>query len=137
MRAIEKIQVDHGIRRRLVQAPLQGCYGRLLSLYEIKAGIGSDDDKAEALAKALLSFVELENQRNAERLFRTSEERAKHLSPEVVRFIASAEYLAGHLQDAPQLEWSGAIVVLCKAIEAEIVSRILRGRYRPRRRGTI
>ena len=78
------------------------------------------------MAKALLSVVDLANQRNAERLFRTSEERAKHLSPEAVRFIATAEYVAGHLQADPQLEWSPAIIGLCTAIEAEIVSRILR-----------
>jgi hypothetical protein len=36
-----------------------GCYGRLLSLYEIKAGTAADDQKAEELAAALLSAVTL------------------------------------------------------------------------------
>ena len=65
-----------------------GCYGRLLSLYEIKAGTRTDDERAEQLAVALLSTVALEDQRQAERLYRVTEKRAEHLSPEAVRFIA-------------------------------------------------
>jgi hypothetical protein len=47
-----------------------GCYGRLLSLYEIKAGTAGDDQRAEDLAAALLSAVTLDDQRQAECLFR-------------------------------------------------------------------
>jgi hypothetical protein len=43
-----------------------------------------------------------------------------------VRFIATAEHVAGHLRGIPQLEWSPAVVDLCKAFEIEIVNRILR-----------
>jgi hypothetical protein len=46
-----------------------GCYGRLLSLYEIKAGTAPDDERAGELAAALLSMVSLEDERQAERLF--------------------------------------------------------------------
>ena len=102
------------------------CYGRLLSLYEIKAGTAPDDEKAEDLVAALLSAVAAEDLRHAERLFRAAEKRAEHLTPESVRFIASAEHLAGHLQADPPLEWSGAVIGLCKAVEAEVVFRILR-----------
>ena len=63
-----------------------GCYGRLLSLYEIKAGTGADDDRAELLATALLSAVALDEQGQAERQFRTSEKRANFLGGESVRF---------------------------------------------------
>jgi hypothetical protein len=103
-----------------------GCYGRLLSLYEIKAGTAADDERAEELAAALLSAVAREDQRQAERLFKTSEKRAERLSAESVRFIATAEYVAGQLQAGPQLEWSPAVIGLCKAAEAEVVSRVLR-----------
>src|SRR5262245_28550464 len=102
-----------------------GCYGRLLSLYEIKAGTAPDDHKAEDLAGALLSAVAADDQRQAERLFRASERRAEHLAPESVRFIASAQFTARQLQSDPQLEWSPAVIGLCKAVEAEIVFRIL------------
>jgi hypothetical protein len=52
-----------------------GCYGRLLSLYEIKAGTAADDQKAEELAAALLSTVTLDLQQRAESIFRISEKR--------------------------------------------------------------
>jgi len=103
-----------------------GCYGRLLSLYEIKAGTAADDQRAEELASALLSAVARDDQRQAERLFRTSEKRAERLSAEALRFVATAEYVAGQLEAVPQLEWSPAVIGLCKAVEAEIVCRILR-----------
>lgn len=102
-----------------------GCYGRLLSLYDIKAGTGAEDERAEQLAAALLSTVALDDRRQAEHLYRASEKRAERLSPEAVRFIATAEYVAGQLEEAPQLEWSPAVIGLCKAVEAEVVARIL------------
>jgi hypothetical protein len=103
-----------------------GCYGRLLSLFEIKAGTTPDDEKADALAEALLAMVAAGDQANAERLLRASDERAKKLTPAAVRFIATAEHVAGALESYAQLEWSPAIIGLCKALEAEIVFRILR-----------
>ena len=103
-----------------------GCYGRLLSVYDIKAGTASDDQKAEELAAVLLSAATLDQQRQAENLFRASEKRSEYLSAEAVRFIATAEYVAGQLQAGPQLEWSPAVIGLCKAFEVEIVWRILR-----------
>src|SRR5262249_13910539 len=75
-----------------------GCYGRLLSLYEIKAGTAADDQRAEDLASALLSAVAVDEQRQAERLFTASETRAVQLSGESVRFVARAEHVAGQLQ---------------------------------------
>lgn len=103
-----------------------GCYGRLLSLYEIKAGTGEDDLRAEQLADALLSIVTIDQQRQAELLFRASDNRAEALSPESLRFIATAEHVAAQLELNAQLEWSPAVIGLCKAVEVEIVSRILR-----------
>jgi hypothetical protein len=78
------------------------------------------------LAAALLSAITLDQRRQAENLLRTSEKRAERLSAEAVRFIATAQYVAGQLQADPQLEWSPAVIGLCKAVEAEIVVRILR-----------
>ena len=103
-----------------------GCYGRLLSLYEIKAGTAADDQRADELASALLSVVALDDQRQAERLFKAAESRAELLSAEAMRFIATAEHVARQLQAEPQLEWSPAVIGLCKAVEAEVVCRILR-----------
>lgn len=103
-----------------------GCYGRLLSLYEIKAGTAADDQRAEQLADALLSLVTIDQQRQAQRVFVASEKRAEALSPEALRFIATAEHVAGQLESDAQLEWSPAVIGLCKAVEAEVVGRILR-----------
>ena len=102
-----------------------GCYGNLLSLYEIKAGTKLDDARAEELAAALLAVVALEDRRLAERVYRSAEKRAECLAPETVRFIVTAEHVAGQLQSEPQLEWSPAVIGLCKAVESEVVSRIL------------
>lgn len=102
-----------------------GCYGRLLSLYEIKAGTIADDQRADKLADALLSMVEYSNQQEAERLFIASESRASTLSSDALRFIVTAEHVAGQLEGFPQLEWSPAVIGLCKAVEAEVFRRIL------------
>lgn len=103
-----------------------GCYGRLLSLYEIKAGTNAEDERAEALADALLAMAATEDVRQAERLFKASEQRAGRLSAETMRFIATSEFVASQLDSAPQLEWSPAVIGLCKAVELELVSRVLR-----------
>jgi hypothetical protein len=71
-----------------------GCYGRLLSLYEIKAGTAADDERAEQIAAVLLSLVAIDDQRHAERLLLASETRASRLSPETLRFLATAEHVA-------------------------------------------
>ena len=102
-----------------------GCYGRLLSLFNIKSGTRPQDERARELAGALLSTVSLDDQRQAERMYRTAEERAKRLSPEAVRFVATAEHVARQLESEPQLEWSPAVIGLCKAVESELVTRIV------------
>lgn len=73
----------------------------------------------------LLTTVALNDRRQAERMYRAAEKRAEYLSPETLRFIATAEHVAGQLQSVPQLEWSPAVIGLCKAVESEVVSRIL------------
>jgi hypothetical protein len=102
-----------------------GCYGWLLSLYEIKAGTVPEDERAEALASALFSIVAVDDRRKAEQLFIASDKRANLLSPKALCFVATAEHVAGLLDVDPHLEWSPAVIGLCKAVEAEIVGRIL------------
>jgi len=103
-----------------------GCHERLLSLYEIKAGTAAEDQKAEDLVAALVSAVAEDDQCQAEMRLKPSEKRAEQLSAESVRFIATAEHVAGQLQEDPHLEWSPAVIGLCKAVESEVVVRILR-----------
>lgn len=103
-----------------------GCYGRLLSLYEIKAGTQAEDERAEALSDTLLAMAATDDVRQAERLFRAADQRAERLSAETMRFIATSEFVAGQLDAAPQLEWSPAVIGLCKALELELISRVLK-----------
>ena len=84
-----------------------------------------DDERVEELATALLSAVTQDELRHAERVYLSAEKRAKHLSQEAARFIATAEHVAGQLQSAPQLEWSPAVIGLCKVVKMEIITRIL------------
>lgn len=102
-----------------------GCYGRLVALYEIKAGTHPDEVRSQELADALVSAVKREDRRRAERLYRGSEARAEYLRKETVGFIATAEFVAGQLEPDEQLDWSPAVIVLCKAVELEVVNQIL------------
>lgn len=102
-----------------------GCYGCLLSLYDVKAGTKPDDARADVLATALMALLDQAQQREAERLLRASEVRASSLTPEAFRFLSTAEYVASHLDAAPHLEWSPAVIGLCKAFEIELVARVL------------
>jgi hypothetical protein len=102
-----------------------GCYGRLLSIYDIKAGTGPDEEKSEALADLLLAMVSEDQVRRAAERARISERRAVLLSPQAVRFISTAEYVAGSLDAGPSLDWSPAVIGLCKALELELVQRVI------------
>lgn len=104
-----------------------GCYGRLLSIYEIKAGAAPDDEKVEQLARLLL---QLSSPVEAERAFtgavRDVAPRASAaLSPPARRFIGSSERLAAELKGETALDWSGMVIGLCKAFEVELVARLV------------
>lgn len=103
-----------------------GCYGRLLSIYEVKAGTAPEDERADALASVLLSFASKDEVAQAERLLRASEKRTELLSPEAIRFISTSEHVSKHLAGQPELEWSPAIIGLCKSVELEAVRILLR-----------
>ena len=55
-----------------------------------------------------------------------SEKRAAQLSPEALRFLATAEFLATRLGAEPDLEWSPATIGVCKAFEIEVINRVIR-----------
>lgn len=103
-----------------------GCYGFLLSIYEVKAGTAPNDDRADALASVLLGLISKDEGAQAERMLKASEKRAELLSPEAVRFIATSEHVSKHLTAQPELEWSPAVIGLCKSVELEVVRLLLR-----------
>lgn len=102
-----------------------GCYGRLLSIYEIKAGTKPDDEKATDLAEVLLSLLNKDQVREAERLYQLSEKRATLLSEAALKFVSTSEHLSRVLETVPDLDWSPATIGLCKAVEFEIIERVL------------
>lgn len=102
-----------------------GCYGRLLSIYDIKAGTKSEDEKATELAGILLSLYNKDQVREAEQLYQLAEERASLLSENALRFVATSEHLSRTLESVADLDWSPATIGLCKAVEAEVVERIV------------
>lgn len=102
-----------------------GCYGRLLSIYNIKAGTEPEDVKAEALANLLLSLLTEDQAREIAKKSRISEKQAEFLSPQALRFLATSEYVAKSLDASANLDWSPAVIGLCKAFEVEIIGRLL------------
>lgn len=102
-----------------------GCYGRLLSLHEVRRGAAGVSEVTDALAEELLSLLSKDETRRAEELVRVREARSDLLQPKALRLIATAEYVAAQLSNATDLDWSAAVIGLCKAVEIEAVIRIV------------
>src|SRR5437870_781662 len=67
-----------------------GCYGYLLSVFDIKKGSQSEDEKSSLLAVALLQAFSRAKKQEAERLFRIAERRAGYLDSRSVLFLSTA-----------------------------------------------
>ena len=102
-----------------------GCYGRLLSLYEVKAGTADNAESAAALAEYLLTLVPLAEVKLQEADILRREEAASLLQPQSLRSLATAESVAAHLRAQTDLDWSAAIIGLAKACEVELVTRLI------------
>lgn len=101
-----------------------GCYGRLLSLYNIKSGTLPDGDRDAALTDVLLSLVPADEAQAAARRAKFAADSIRYLDPLAVRFLGTAVYVADALVDV-DLDWSAAILGLCKALEVELVRRLI------------
>ena len=102
-----------------------GCYGRLLSLHEIRAGTADDSERADALAEQLLALVSAAEQRDAMEMLRIRVNGIDQLTERSQRFLATSEFVASHLTNTTDLDWSAAIVGICKAVEVELVERLI------------
>lgn len=102
-----------------------GCYGRLLSIYEIKRSAGDTEFRADALAASLLDVVSIDDARRTQLLLQVADRRTELLAPSSLRFVASSEFVATQFASVPSLEWSPAVIGLCKATEAELVIHLL------------
>ena len=102
-----------------------GCYGRLLSLHDIRAESADDSKRADALAEQLLMFASADERRDAMELLRIRANRIDQLSDRSQRLLSTSEFVASHLANATGLDWSAAIVGICKAVEVELVKRLI------------
>lgn len=102
-----------------------GCYGRLLSLHDIRAGSADDSELADRLADELLALASGEERRKTVQLLRTRISGIDELTERSQRLLATSEFVARHLANATDLDWSAAVVGVCKAVEVELVERLV------------
>ncbi|MDY0144119.1 MAG: hypothetical protein RBR97_19735 [Bacteroidales bacterium] len=102
-----------------------GCYGRLLSIYDIKAGQTEIDEKAEQLLTVLTKLVDDNQIREKTKRINIQLNKTNFLSPISLRFLATSECVAETLTKESNLDWSPAIIGLCKAFELELLERLI------------
>lgn len=102
-----------------------GCYGRLLSIYDIKKGQQEVDEKVEQLSSLLLKLIDDNKVKEQANRIILKQDKANHLSQTSLRFFATSECVADTLTREENLDWSPAIIGLCKAFELEIIERFI------------
>jgi hypothetical protein len=102
-----------------------GCYGLLLSIYDVKAGQIDINEKVEQLLLVLTKLVDENKLKEQSHRLHIQLNRTKFLSPKSLRFFATSECVAQTLTQEPNLDWSPAIIGLCKAFELEIIERFI------------
>lgn len=101
-----------------------GCYGRLLSIWDIKAGSLEEEPRDAALLEILASTASAEEVARAQSRLIASTANYAQLSEAAQRMLATAHAVTPALRGATGLDWSVAIIGLCKAVEVEAVHRI-------------
>jgi hypothetical protein len=101
-----------------------GCYGRLLSIWDIKAGSLEDEPRDTALLQMLASAAPAAEVMRVQSRLIASEPNYAQLSDAAQRMLATAHAVTPTLRSATGLDWSVAIIGLCKAVEVEAIQRI-------------
>jgi hypothetical protein len=101
-----------------------GCYGHLLSIWEIKAGSLEDESRDAALLELLAAAAPADEVTRAQSRLIASAPQHGQLSDDAQRMLATAYAVTPALRNATGLDWSVAIIGLCKAVEIEVVHRI-------------
>jgi hypothetical protein len=101
------------------------CYGRLLSIVEIRGGEGDDSAKSDALAERLLTLASEEEQRSAEAILAVRMDYARSLTPRTLKLLATSDFVANQLKSATDLDWSASVIGVCKAFELEVTVRVM------------
>ncbi len=99
------------------------CYGRLLSIFEIKIGNGTNDEKADVLSDLLLELIDADTIRKQTQRILLRQNQASFLLPTSLRFFATSECVADTLSREANLDWSPAVIGLCKAFELELADK--------------
>ena len=102
-----------------------GCYGYLLSVYDIVQKEGSSAEKAEQLSELLLWLASEDDRRVALERSGISIARSEWLSDRATQFLGTSEFVATQMAEASGLEWSPPIIGLCKAVELEVTVRLI------------
>lgn len=100
-----------------------GCYGWLLSVWKIKSGTLDDAERETELARLLREQVTEDQVHRAKALLSDLDGRFARLSPEAMTMLATSEAVADGFEGraATELDWSAAVIGLCKAVELEVV----------------
>lgn len=101
-----------------------GCYGYLLSIWKIKAGSLEDEARDAALLQVLASAAPADEVARAQARLIASAPHHTQLSDAAQQMLATAHAVTAVLRNATGLDWSVAIIGLCKAMEIEVVHRI-------------
>jgi hypothetical protein len=102
-----------------------GCYGRLIAVHEIRSGTDTDESKANAIVAQLLELVTQDEKLQMEALLRLRHKRSSLLDARSLRMLATSTYVAEQLSNATDLDWSAAVIGLCKAFENELTLRLV------------
>ncbi len=99
-----------------------GCYGYLLSVWELRAGVQPDAERDNDLLHLLESAVTAAQVEEGRAVLLAREARAASLSAEAQTLLSTAEAVHAGLVpwQATDLDWSVAALPLCKAVEVEI-----------------
>jgi hypothetical protein len=101
-----------------------GCYGYLLSIHNIKNSTDPDEKKFEALDKCIEQLARDYKSRII--AFRNKLDKSKsEFEDSTRRFLATAACLEEDLPKGEFLEWSPAVLCLCKAVENELINKFL------------
>ena len=98
-----------------------GCSGRLLSLWEIKAGDLPDAERDLAVLELLAEDVPMSDIAAARSRLQEQAAVYSSVSAQAQLGLATAEAVSGALRHTSGLDWSAAIICLCKAVELEVV----------------
>ena len=100
-----------------------GCYGYLLSVWNIRAGQHADAEREAALLHLLASAVTAAEVERGRTLLLARRTLAASLSPATLTLLSTAEAVGAGLVSwhATDLDWSVATLPLCKAVQIEVV----------------